>query len=60
MHWDVHGNPVFLPKHVEVLLFDGRVEIIYRPEQEHNELPKSIKTYDELNGGFTNVYIIII
>ena len=35
-----------------MLLFDGQVEIIYRPQRKHNELPKSIRTYDRMNGGF--------
>ena len=43
MHWDADGNMVFLPKRVEVLLFDGRVEIVYRPQWKHNELPKPLR-----------------
>ena len=54
-HWDIDGYLVLLLKCVEVLLSGGRVEIIYRPQRKHNELPKSIKTYDGLNGGFTKL-----
>ena len=42
---------MLLPKCVEVLLLDGGVEIIYRPQQEHNELPESIRANDGLDGG---------
>ena len=51
MHWDADGNLVLLSKRIEVFLFDGRVEIIYSPQREHDELLKPIRTYDGLKEG---------
>ena len=50
---------MLLPKCVEVLLLDGRVEIIYRPQQEYNELPESIRANDGLDGELSISYVFI-
>ena len=50
---------MLLPKCVEVLLLDGRLEIIYRPQQEHNELPESIRANDGLDGALNISYVFI-
>ena len=59
MHRNVDGYLVLLPKCVEVLLFDGRVEIIYCPQREHNELPEFIRANDRLDGGLIISYAFI-
>ena len=50
---------MLLPQCGEVLLLDGRVEIIYRPQQEYNELPESIRANDGLDGELSISYVFI-
>ena len=47
------------PKVYQMCLFDGGNEIIDHPQWKYDELPKSIKTYDGLSGGFSTNLIDI-
>ena len=58
-HWNVDWYLVLLPKSIKVMFFDGRVEIIYRPQWEHNELPESIRAYDKLDEGLIISYVFV-
>ena len=52
MDWYVDGDLVFLPKCIKVCLLDGRVEVINCLQWNHDKLPKPIRAYDGLSGGF--------
>ena len=60
MDWYVDGNLVFFPKGIKVFLHDSRPEVIHRPQQKKNELPKAIRTYDGLGRGFSTDYVLIV
>ena len=53
-------NLVFFLKGIKVLFLDGRFEVVHHPQWKKNELPKAIKTYDGLGGGFSIDYALII
>ena len=50
---------ILIPKGIKVCLFDGRNEIINRPQWKHDKLPKSIRTYDRLSRGFNTSLTVI-
>lgn len=60
MDGDVDENLISLPKGLKVWSLDGGVKVIDRPHEGKKKLPKTVRTYDRFNKGFSIFYNLFV